>query len=206
MMNDDDVPSLIDLRLMRDAREWEQTVMSKRPWRTEFFARMGGAIVSAAPPAKRILELGSGPGFLAQHLLLTLGEVSYVMLDFSAAMHDLARRRLGALVGHVEFVERDFKNPGWHKGLGTFNCVVTVQAVHELRHKQHASALHAAVKGLLAPGGYYLVCDHYCGEGGMSNNKLYMTPDEQRNTLREAGFNTVEELLRKGGMTAYRAA
>jgi hypothetical protein len=33
-----------------------------------------------------------------------------------------------------------------------------------------------------------------------------MTPDEQRNTLREAGFNTVEELLRKGGMTAYRAA
>src|SRR5688572_19659704 len=71
-MTADDVPSPIDLRLMRDAREWERTVMAKRPWRTDFFARMSSEIAAATPPVKRILELGSGPGFLAQYLLQAL--------------------------------------------------------------------------------------------------------------------------------------
>src|SRR5688572_11528908 len=132
-MTADDVPSPIDLRLMRDAREWEQTVMAKRPWRRDFFAHMGNEIAAATPPVKRILELGSGPGFLAEYLLKTFieaspsaarfppstrrghvrrtcvrteaqGDVSYVMLDFSAAMHELARARLGELGRHAEFL------------------------------------------------------------------------------------------------------
>lgn len=201
----EDVPSPIDLRLPRDAAEWEATAMSKRPWRTEFFGRMQEEIAGAAPPARRILELGSGPGFLAHYLLLKLPDISYVMLDFSAAMHELACRRLGVLAERAEFVERDFKQPGWHEGLGVFDCVVTLQAVHELRHKRYAPALHAAVRGLLAPGGRYLVCDHYFGPDAMQNDRLYMTVDEQRAALAEAGFRTVEELLRKGGMVLHRA-
>jgi cyclopropane fatty-acyl-phospholipid synthase-like methyltransferase len=202
----DDVPSPIDLRLMRDAAEWEATAMSKRPWRAEFFARMEEEIAAAVPPARRILELGSGPGFLAQHLLQNLDGVSYVMLDFSAAMHQLARRRLGALSARAEFVERDFKQPGWDEGLGAFDCVLTMQAVHELRHKRHAPALHERVRELLAPGGFYLVCDHYCGTDAMRNDQLYMTADEQRSALAGAGFTSIEELLRTGGMVLQRAA
>lgn len=205
-MNNDDVPSPIDLRLMQDAREWEQTVMAKRPWRKDFFACIGSEIAAAAPPVRRILELGSGPGFLAQHLLQSLGDVSYIMLDFSAAMHQLARDRLGALAEKVEFIERDFKQPSWHEGLGAFDCAVTLQAVHELRHKRYAAGLHARVRELLAPGGFYLVCDHYFGADGMQNDRLYMTPAEQRDALALAGFTSIRELLRKGGMTLYRAA
>lgn len=204
-MNTEDVPSPIDLRLPRDAAEWAATAMSKRPWRAEFFARMEQEIAAAVPPARGILELGSGPGFLAQYLLQNLPGVSYVMLDFSAAMHQLARQRLGKLAERAQFVERDFKQAGWSEGLGVFDCVVTMQAVHELRHKRYAPALHAAVRGLLAPGGRYLVCDHYFGPDGMQNDRLYMTVDEQRAALAEAGFRTVEELLRKGGMTLHRA-
>lgn len=204
-MNTDDVPSPIDLRLMRDAAEWEATAMSKRPWRMEFFRRMQEEIAAAVPPARRILELGSGPGFLAQYLLRNLPDVSYVMLDFSAAMHQLARRRLGVLAERAELIERDFKQPGWSERLGVFDCVVTIQAVHELRHKRYAPALHAAVKGLLSPGGRYLVCDHYFGPDAMQNDRLYMTVDEQRAALAKAGFRRAEELLRKGGMTLHRA-
>ncbi|HEX5056978.1 MAG TPA: class I SAM-dependent methyltransferase [Gammaproteobacteria bacterium] len=202
----EDVPSPIDLRLMRDAREWEQTVMSKRPWRVDFFARIRDEIGAAAPPVERVLELGSGPGFLAQHLLQTLGGISYGMLDFSAAMHQLARARLGDLARHVEFIERDFKQPDWHAKLGEFGCVVTLQAVHELRHKRHAPALHAQVRELLAPEGFYLVCDHYCGPGGMQNDRLYMSVDEQRQALSTAGFTRIVELLRKGGMVLHCAS
>lgn len=63
----------------------------------------------------------------------------------------------------------------------------------------------ARVKELLAPGGCYLACDHYCGPEGMQNDRLYMTVDEQRRAIALAGFSSITELLRKGGMVLHRA-
>jgi predicted methyltransferase len=84
--------------------------------------------------------------------------------------------------------------------------VVTHQAVHELRHKDRACGLHAQAAGLLAPGGVYLVCDHVAGEGGMAEDQLYMTVDEQAAALAAAGFGVVEQLLLKGGLVLHRAS
>jgi ubiquinone/menaquinone biosynthesis C-methylase UbiE len=56
-----------------------------------------------------VLELGSGPGFLARHLLEILLSVHYVALDFSPAMHTLAQEYLGALAERVVFIEANFK-------------------------------------------------------------------------------------------------
>ena len=202
----EDVPSPIDLRLTRDAWEWEQSAMSKRPWRVEFFARFASEIAAISPKASRVLELGSGPGFLAEHLLGSFDRLEYVLLDFSAAMHELARARLGELAGNASFIERSFKEENWPSGLGAFQCVVTNQAVHELRHKRHAARLHAQVRSLLVPGGVYLVCDHFAGEGGMQNESLYMSVAEQEQALRTAGFSSVHRVMVKGGLVLHRAA
>jgi hypothetical protein len=70
--------------------------------------------------------------------------------------------------------------------LGEFDAIVTHQAVHELRHKKHATTLHRSARTLLRPRGVYLVCDHYVGSDGMSNASLYMTIDEQRAALDQA--------------------
>jgi ubiquinone/menaquinone biosynthesis C-methylase UbiE len=201
-----DVPSPIDLRFMPDAREWEQTAMSKRPWRTEFFARLASEIGSMSPPASCVLELGSGPGFLALHLLGTLSHIKCTLLDFSPAMHQLAIERLGEFAKRAEFIERNFKQVDWPDGLGEYECVVTNQAVHELRHKSYAPRLHAQVRKVLAPNGVYLVCDHFAGEGGMKDNQLYMSVGEQKEALFKAGFLHVEELMRKRGLVLHRAA
>lgn len=197
-----DVPSPIDLRVMTDALAWEASAMEKRPWRSEFFDAMAAALKDCAEP---VLELGSGPGFLAEHLLARVPTTRYVMLDFSASMHELARTRLGSEVARVEFVERSFKDATWSEGLGTFGAVVTNQAVHELRHKRYARALHGQVRTLLPPRRPYLVCDHFAGEGGMGNNELYMTVDEQVQALRAGGFDEVSEIIRKGGMVLLHA-
>lgn len=197
-----DIPSPIDLREMREAVDWESTATSKRPWRAEFFE----AISASVAGAQRVLELGSGPGFLAEHLLRRHAALDLVLLDFSGAMHELARQRLGPLSARAQFVERDFKSDTWAAGLGKFDAVVTNQAVHELRHKAHAPALHRQVRLLLRPSAPYLVSDHFAGEGGMSNGELFMTVEEQRAALQAAGFAKVEELLRKGGMVLHRAA
>lgn len=198
-----DVPSPIDLTRMDDAREWAQQAMLKRPWRTEFFAEF--ARVLDEGEAQQVLELGSGPGFLARHLLEALPQIQYTALDFSAAMHELAAQRLGALQSRVRFVERSFREPAWVEGLGPFDHVVTHQAVHELRHKRYTPMLHEQVRGLLAPGGRYLVCDHFSGPGGMKNDQLYMSIDEQREALQRAGFARVEPVLLKRGLMLYLA-
>jgi SAM-dependent methyltransferase len=200
----EDVPSPIDLRLPTDARAWEASAMSKRPWRVEFFAVFASALAESPVSVHRVLELGSGPGFLAEHLLRELSDISYVALDFSASMHDLAVKRLGPHASRVQFVERSFRDPSWVIGLGHFDAVVTNQAVHELRHKRHASSLHGRVKSILVPGGPYLVCDHFAGVGGMKNEQLYMSVAEQRSALVGAGFTTVQLLL-KGGLVLHYA-
>jgi SAM-dependent methyltransferase len=200
-----DVPSPVDLRLLSDASAWESTAMEKRPWRTEFFTKFADELKHRQPPARCVLELGSGPGFLATHLLNELPGVSMMLLDFSDAMHALAKRRLGTNVERAEFLCRNFKDPDWTHGLQDFDAVVTHQAVHELRHKRHAGELHRQVRSVLRPGGFYLVCDHFHGAGGMSNEQLYMTVAEQKAAMELAGYASVREILLKGGLVLHHA-
>jgi len=197
-----DVPSPIDLRRMSDARPWAETALARRPVRPEFFDAFAREI---GRDGARVLELGSGPGFLAEHLLGAWSGLDYTALDFSPAMHQLAAERLGERAMRVRFVERSFREPAWVEGLGPFDVVVTHQAVHELRHKDYATTLHAQVRPLLAAGGRYLVCDHHLGGEGLSNDQLYMTVDQQRDALLRAGFTDVEAVLVKGGLALHRA-
>lgn len=202
-MTDDDVPSPIDFTRLEEARDWEQSAPARRG-RTEMFALFAKEL-AALPEGARVLELGSGPGFLAAALLDAHPHLRLTLLDFSAAMHSLARARLGHRSEGVVFVERSFKAPGWSAGLGSFDAVVTNQAVHELRHKRHATVLHRAVRELLAPGGMCLVSDHVFGEGGLPDARMYMTEPEHRDALLAAGFGLVEKLARHGSLVLHRA-
>jgi ubiquinone/menaquinone biosynthesis C-methylase UbiE len=200
-----DVPSPIDLRLVSDASEWERTASDKRPWRAEFFENFGDGLKGVQPPVRHVLELGSGPGFLASHLLGAMPDLHMVLLDFSSAMHELARRRLGPMTSRVDFLEKSFKGADWSDGLKSFDAVVTNQAVHELRHKRYAVELHRQVRTVLGSGGSYLVCDHFHGTDGMSNDQLYMTVDEHKAAIQTAGFASIREVFKKGGMVLHHA-
>ncbi len=199
-----DVPSPIDLREMRSARAWAQTAMEKRPWRKEFFETFD-CLLAALGPSPSVLELGSGPGFLAQQVLQSIPSAQYTALDFSAAMHALAQERLGPVAAQVQFVLGNFKEADWMSSLGRFQAIVTLQAVHELRHKRHASRLFAQVKSLLVPGGIFLMCDHYAGPGGMADQDLYMSIEEQEAALRTGGLGKITLRLRKGGLALWKA-
>ncbi len=90
-------------------------------------------------------------------------------------------------------------------GFGTFDAVITMQAVHEVRHKRHVPGLHASVRSLLKSNGRYLVCDHYVGSDGMKDKALHLTVEEQRDALQLAGFNNVGCILRKDGLVLHSA-
>jgi SAM-dependent methyltransferase len=199
-----EIPTPMDFTLMGVCLDWESKAMA-RPYRLDFFEAITNQIRKINVSELSILELGSGPGFLALYILERLPDVKISLLDFSPAMHELAGKRLAPYTERVKFVKRNFKKVDWAAELGTYDVVVTVQSVHELRHKLYAEALHRQVKPLLKEQGCYLVCDHYFGEDGLQNDQLYMTRDEQRSCLASAGFKVTEVLI-KGGRSLYHAA
>lgn len=199
-----DVPSPIDLQDMNDAKEWERTAML-RPFRENFFEAFTTEISTIRKSDIDILELGSGPGFLAQYILSRINGINFTLLDFSEPMHELARQRLSEIKGSdIQYLLRSFKDSDWIDGINKVDVVITNQAVHELRHKRYAPALFARVHRLLKPDGVLLFCDHYFGDDGLGNDQLYMSRSEQREALAGAGFH-VTEILVKGGRALYRA-
>lgn len=206
-MIQEDVPSPIDLRDMHDARQWESTAML-RPFREDFFAAFTNEILnhqrSNSSGDVTILDLGSGPGFLADYILSRTLDVHLTLLDFSEAMHELASQRLGADNNRVQYLLRDFKANGWSFGIDQVDIVVTNQAVHELRHKRYALDFFIQIRDLLKRDGVLLYSDHYSGDGGLGNEQLYLRRTEQWAILELAGYK-VAEVLVKGGRALYRA-
>ena len=201
---DEDVPSPIDFHDPAQVRAWIADTVVRRPYRPKFFGALAEALNAFAPGPLRLLELGSGPGHLAEHVLANCRVAHYAALDFSAAMHDAARERLASWLDRVALLERDFRDAGWAKGLEDFDAVLTMQAAHETRHKRHLKPLLSRAAGTLRAGGVMLYCDHYVEAGTDKNPALYAERDEQPAILADVGFRHVARLHEEGGMALYR--
>lgn len=198
--DDEDLPIRVDFRDPETARTWIEETRIKRPYRPRFFAAFCAAV--APRPELRILELGSGPGQLAREILVHCDVATYVALDFSPAMHELAAEHLGELAHRVTFVTRDFREPAWPTELGTFDAVVTLQAAHETRHKRHLVPLLERARTVIAPGGVLLYADHYL----TPESKLpALSParEDQPRALERAGFVDVHLRHDEGNMALW---
>src|SRR5258706_5997419 len=204
-MPDDDVPSPIDCHDPAQARAWVEETIRNRPYRPRFFAAFASTLNQRFAKPIDILELGSGPGHLAEVILQRCTVRSYVALDFSAAMHALARARLVPVPDRLEIVEREFRIPGWGADLRKFDAVVTLQAAHETRHKRHLVSFLGAARERLTDEGTLLYCDHYMEPGTGKNPDLMHERNAQPAALHEAGFTHVNRILDEGGMALYSA-
>lgn len=200
-----DVASPIDLRNYKDAMEWQDTANVKRPWRKDFFEYYASLIKRHAFDSCHILELGAGPGFLAQHLLSQLSDIKYTAFDFSEAMHQLAQQKLTSSErARANYLIGNFKEPDWQSAIKQkYDFIIIHQALHELRHKKYAADFHITVKKLLKPKGYYLVCDHLCAPHAMQNDQLYMNKQEHIGALKEASFENIKMPLEIEGLCLF---
>lgn len=203
MADDDDLPVRVDHRDPATARAWIDDTRIRKPFRPNFFAAFCSALSSRSQ--LRILELGSGPGQLAREILLHCDVLSYVALDWSQAMHDIAADHLGELARRVTFVVRDFREPTWSEDLGMFDAIVTQQAVHETRHRRHALPLLQRARTLLVPGGLMLYCDGYLVDPDAPLAALFLERADQPRTLERAGFVDVRPLHDEGKLALYAA-
>jgi SAM-dependent methyltransferase len=198
--DDDDVPIRVDFRDPATARTWIEDTRIKRPYRPRFFAAFCAALASRSK--LRILELGSGPGQLAREILVHCNVHTYVALDFSPAMHEIAAEHLDQLASRMTFVTRDFREPAWPSGLGTFDAIVTLQAAHETRHKRHLVPLLERARTVIAAGGVLLYADHYLTPE-TKLPALVPARADQPLALERAGFVDVQLRYEEGNMALW---
>ena len=104
----------------------------------------------------------------------------------------------------MSFVVRDFREPTWPANLGTFDAIVTQQAVHETRHKRHVVPLLERARTVLGAGGLLLYCDGYLHPEAKLP-ALVFDRAEQPRALERAGFVDVRLLHDEGKLALYRA-
>ena len=201
----DDIPYGDDWQNVTNVATWIDAADRTRPWRALLRERIA-AQVGARRPGARILELGSGPGLLAECILERCSNVSsYTLLDFSPHMLAASRVRL-ARFPFAHFVSADFKSENWiESAIGPFDAIVSMQAVHELRHKRHARTLYQQIHQVAAPLGQLLVCDHLPIDSTPRSQALYLTEQEQLVALAAAGFGRVETVVAMNGLLLCRA-
>ena len=201
---DEDVPYGEDWQSVAETTAWAEAADRKRPWRAQFRDAIAEQ-VAALRPGARVLELGSGPGFLAERVLQRCSQLaSYTLLDFSVPMIAMSRERLAAFSA-AEFVVASFKSEEWVRSVeGQFDCVVSMQAIHEIRHKRHVPKLYRQVYQVTAKPGLVLICDHTPWDDSWRWTTLFMTEEEQTGALSAAGFGDVRVALSIDRLVLYQ--
>ena len=200
-----DIPSPIDLTDPAQARAWIEDTERRRPWRSSVFAAFVERLNAHFSGPIAVAELGSGPGRLAAAILAGCDCRSYSAIDFSAAMHDLARDHLGETAQRVRFLLEDFRLSGWSEEIGVVDAIVTMQAAHEVRHVSRVLPLFQTVRTSIRRGGLFLYADHFYEAGSSRNRGLFLTREEQVETIQAAGFCGIERLLEESGLALYAA-
>ena len=202
-LQEHDVPYGNDWDSPEEAAGYGEEADQRRPWRSKVRDHIAARVATLAPRA-RVLELGSGPGLLAHRVLQRCPDLEvYTLFDFSEPMLALSRERLAAFPA-ASFVLGSFKAESWARRVGgRFDCVLSMQAVHELRHKRHALRLYEQAHAVLAVPGRIMICDHTPFDDSPTSTALYMTEREQREALAAAGFTNVHIELEIDSLVLY---
>lgn len=183
-------------------QEWERIANTRRPFRIQFFETFAMELAQIAEP--RILEIGSGPGFLAEYLLGRLPITAYHLFDFSPPMLTLSRTRLAAFSDLIHFHQGSFLDAGWWQSLpGPFDAMISMQAIHEARQSERIPRLYTEMGLLLKAGGALLIADQVNNE--VKNEAHLLTADEQMSALTQAGFQSVRQVYAAGDLAMFGA-
>jgi SAM-dependent methyltransferase len=202
-----EVPSDHDFFDPAYVKHWTEGISRYRPERKRLFEAFTAEAARVKKGALSVFELGCGPGFLAEALLKNCEIARYTLLDFSPQMLDLSRSRLAKFQDRTVFIQADFKKADWAAGIGAgFDLIVSLQAVHELRHASRIPKLYAQLHGLLLPGRTILICDHVNSSSPSGHRAAhFMTVEEHLSTFTKAGFVNAREICRAAGLSLMTA-
>jgi SAM-dependent methyltransferase len=180
-----EVPSDHDFFDPAYVKHWTESISRYRLERKRLFEVFAAEAARIKDGALSVFELGCGPGFLAEALLENCEIARYTLVDFSPQMLDLSRSRLGKFQDRTVFIQADFKKADWAAGIRAgLDLIVSLQAVHELRHASRIPNLYAQLHSLLLPGGTILICDHVNSSSPSGQAAHFMTVEEHLSTFK----------------------
>jgi tRNA (cmo5U34)-methyltransferase len=80
----------------------------------------------------RVVEIGSGEGFLSDTIARAFDRAQVTALDGSESMREATAARLAPHGDRIEVGSLDLEEPGWHEHLGGADAVVSSLVVHHL--------------------------------------------------------------------------
>ncbi len=175
------------------ANEWAEK-FRPTPARMRLFKTILKEISILDKERVSILELGIGPGFLADFLLKKIGHAKYLGLDFSESMLKLAARRTTSYKDRIGLVQADLINEDWTAKIKEIpDVVVSTWTLHDLFSGETILKVYKSVFDTLPQGGVLLNGDFikpeesdFEYEGGR------IRPSEHLKLLRSAGFRDVK--------------
>ena len=186
----------------RYVRQWTNLANLERPFRTEFFDAFAAELRTLSSP--RVLDLGSGPGFLAEHVLSTCDIGQYHLFDFSPYMLAGSRARLVNFSDRVGFHDGNFLRDGWWQKLpAPFDAIVSLQAVHEVRDANRIPQLYRELRSVLRDGGIALIADEV--NTGDRKQKHLLSVHGHGEALSNAGFSLFRQVYAAGDLVMFSA-
>jgi tRNA (cmo5U34)-methyltransferase len=116
------------------------------------------AIELIPPRAKRILDLGAGSGLLSVLIRDRFPDSTIHLMDFSEAMLELARARLGD-GPRIEYRQADYVNDRWPEDLC---AVVSSLSIHHVEDDCKQAVFRRAFAAL-KPNGVFINADQFAG-------------------------------------------
>ncbi len=164
-----------------------------------------------APKQGSLLDLGGGPGLMANALKTKYPALDVEVMDLPEAIAAQGDKRPEGINYHAGNVLTD------ELGTGRYDCILASNLVHHF-HKEDAALLAAKVKAALNPGGRFVVLDFFRPPRPdfitaathlffqLTSSAGVPSSDEMKTCLREAGFADVRfrrfQLLPGFGMVA----
>ena len=131
------------------SQEWAQR-FEATPERQRLFTDMADLLEASIPNEATVLELGIGPGYLAQYLLERFNSINYIGLDFSKPMLDIAGSRLSTFQKRLQLVQADLTADDLDELLpGRLDAVVSTWALHDLGSPENTKRVYAQVRKVL---------------------------------------------------------
>jgi SAM-dependent methyltransferase len=176
-------------------RRWAQGADERRPARKPMFQHIAAIIAGLPATSPRLVELGCGPGTLAEVLLERMPALQYDGFDLSPVMLELAHERIDRFGARARLHAADLRGDEWLGRIdGAPDAVVTNQALHDLGSEAAVAASYRRAHALLKRGGVFVNAELVIDDGAPAKpGKLPVT--RHLELLRDCGYEDVHTEL-----------
>lgn len=159
------------------------------------------ALVAAIPfpvdAAIDVVDVGGGSGTVTEAVLNAFPAARVTMQDFSEPMLARARERFESFDRSIRYVRCDLSDPTWPQQVGgSFDLVVSGEAIHHLKDLAAMAACYESVHGLLKSGGCFLDYDIFDKFGGVPLHQ---------HSMKVAGFKAADPVWHRHPTAVIKA-